>query len=136
MSVTLEDGDNTKLKSFVSSSEDTLGAQTKAFVVPPGRSARARLRFKPVDAGLLKQVGWLDQVIVMSRSLRTISPNFKQAIFVRNNLTGLEMVEVFGEAAHGSLSLGGHDGDAGGVLRFEVQEKHLKDCARKYLFFK
>ena len=94
-------------------------ALTKAFVLPAGRTARVRLRFRP-PSGPAAAAG-----------------EFRSALFVRNNLTGVEAVDLAGRSVFGSLSFGGwkSSGGEGGtgsaVLRFEVQEKHLKDCNRE-----
>ncbi len=92
---------------------------TKAFILPPGRTARVRLRFRPPN-GAAASAG-----------------EFNSALFVRNNLTGVEAVDLSGRSVFGSLSFAGwksgrNGGSGSSILRFEVQEKHLKDCDRKF----
>ena len=61
-------------------------------------------------------------------------------MFVRNNLTGVELLEMKARGVHGELRFGTAamiagakaQADGGGILKFEVKEKHLKDCYRKY----
>ena len=64
-----------------------------------------------------------------------------QAVFVRNNLTGVELLEMTARGVHGELRFGttammsgarGASAESGGLLKFEVKEKHLKDCYRKF----
>ena len=100
-----------------SSNPDSL---TKAFVLPPGRTARVRLRFRPPSGP------------------GAVAADHRSALFVRNNLTGAEAVELGGRSVFGSLSFGGwrsgrNGGSGSSILRFEVQEKHLKDCSRKFI---
>ena len=61
-------------------------------------------------------------------------------MFVRNNLTGVELLEMTARGVHGELRFGttammsgvrGASAESGGLLKFEVKEKHLKDCYRK-----
>ena len=58
-------------------------------------------------------------------------------MFVRNNLTGVELLEMKARGVHGELRFGTMSGvrgplaESGGSLKFEVKEKHLKDCYRK-----
>ena len=62
-------------------------------------------------------------------------------MFVRNNLTGVELLEMTARGVHGELRFGttammsgvrGASAESGGLLKFEVKEKHLKDCYRKF----
>jgi len=52
-----------------------LPPDTKAFVLGPGKSVRVNIRFQPETVG-----------------------KFNQGIFVRNNLTGIDLVELRGES--------------------------------------
>ena len=63
-----------------------------------------------------------------------------QAVFVRNNLTGVELLEMTARGVHGELRFGttammsGALSESGGSLKFDVSERHLKDCYRKFEF--
>ncbi len=88
-----------------------LPPDTKAFVLSAGRSVRVSVRFQPETVG-----------------------KFQQGLFIRNNLTGIELVELKGESVQGEIKFGkwkssqtGH-----GVLEFDMKEKHLRDCDRKF----
>ena len=58
-------------------------------------------------------------------------------MFVRNNLTGVELLEMKARGVHGELRFGttvmmsGALAESRSLLKFEVKEKHLKDCYRK-----
>ena len=91
-----------------------LPPETKAFILGPGKSVKVTVRFQPGIAG-----------------------KFHQGLFVRNNLTGIEFVELKGESVEGEIKFGkwkssqtGH-----GVLEFDMKEKHLRDCDRKFIEF-
>ena len=114
----LDSNTKTPLRSFFDEAEAQLGirgsdSETKAFVLSSGHSAKVRLRFRPTAAN-----------------------DFQSALFVRNNLTGVEVAEIRAQSVFGSLSFGSwktngaQNGDKS-VLRFEVSEKLLKDCNRK-----
>ena len=63
-------------------------------------------------------------------------------ILVRNNLTGIELVTFSGESVLGEFKFGKfrHDHHSNkieeeresAILEFDMKEKHLKDCDRKY----
>ena len=64
-------------------------------------------------------------------------------ILVRNNLTGIELVTFAGESVLGEFKFGkfrhDHHSSKGveeeresAILEFDMKEKHLKDCDRKY----
>ena len=62
-------------------------------------------------------------------------------MFVRNNLTGVELLEMKARGVHGELRFGtaamlsstkAQAEGGSSTLKFEVKEKHLKDCYRKY----
>ena len=66
-------------------------------------------------------------------------------ILVRNNLTGIELVTFAGESVLGEFKFGkfrhDHHSSKGveeeresAILEFDMKEKHLKDCDRKYQF--
>jgi hypothetical protein len=88
--------------------------ETKVFVLKGGQSAKVRIRFRPSTDNF-----------------------YRQAIFVRNNLTGVELVEMTAKGVYGDLRFGtagvsgGGKGGVASILKFEVKEKHLKDCNRK-----
>ena len=53
------------------------------------------------------------------------------AIFIRNNLTGVEILDINGKSVNGELNFGpwkSKSDKPDNILRFEVREKHLKDC--------
>jgi hypothetical protein len=57
-------------------------------------------------------------------------------IFIRNNLTAVEMVQLTGQAAYAQLKFGNRKPGSESPLMFELADKHLKDCkdkSRKYL---
>ena len=58
-----------------------------------------------------------------------------------NKETGVELLEMTARGVHGELRFGttammsgvrGASAESGGLLKFEVKEKHLKDCYRKF----
>lgn len=53
------------------------------------------------------------------------------AIFLRNNLTILEVVKLVGQGAHPSFKFGNRRPGSVQPLSFELTEKHLKDCERE-----
>ena len=64
---------------------------------------------------------------------------------MRNNLTGIELVTFAGESVLGEFKFGkfrhDHHSSKGveeeresAILEFDMKEKHLKDCDRKYQF--
>ena len=110
------------LKSFGDDVEAKHGSpvhpETKVFVLKSGQSSKVRIRFRP-----------------------SADDFYRQALFVRNNLTGLELVELTAKGVYGELRFGttstmaavttGKMGSAAPTLKFEVKEKHLKDCKRE-----
>ena len=86
---------------------------TKSFLLKAGVSAVVKVRFEPQTVG-----------------------HFKSGLFVRNNLTGVEFIEFFGEAVHGEVKFGKFRATTStssetlekAVLEFDMKEKHLKGC--------
>ena len=78
---------------------------THPVLLQPGQSARITLLFTPTEpAGPRSSV-----------------------LFVRNNLTGVDVVDLAGSGATGDIKFGNRR--AGSIIHaFEVTEKHLKDC--------
>lgn len=85
--------------------------ETFAMLIQPGETVRARLGFSPVKAGPVSAL-----------------------IYVRNNLTVLEVVQVIGQASHAQFRFGNRKPGSGTPLLFELSEKLLKDCERKLMF--
>ena len=119
----LDSNTKTPLRSYSDDVEAKLGAQlhpdTKAFVLQAGHTAKVRVRFRPLSAG-----------------------TFRSALFVRNNLTGVEILSLRAQSVYGSLSFGSWKSNVASnsgslpasTLFFEVKEKHLKDCQRTYYY--
>ena len=117
----LESNTKSPLRSYGDDVEAKLGTQlhpdTKAFVLQAGHTAKVRVRFRPQSAGA-----------------------FRSALFVRNNLTGVEILSLSAQSVYGSLSFGSWKSNVASsktglresTLSFEVKEKHLKDCHREY----
>lgn len=89
-----------------------LPPDTKAFVLGAGKSVRVSVRFQPEVVG-----------------------KFNQGLFIRNNLTGIELVEIRGESVQGEIKFGKWKSSqtGTGLLEFDMKEKHLRDCDRKLL---
>jgi len=93
----------------------SLNPNTKAFKLAAGHRARIRVRFTPEVEG-----------------------SVRHGIFVRNNLTGIEVATFRAEGVKGEFKLGkfrhNHPKPEEMVLDFDMKEKHLKDCdrARRY----
>ncbi|KAK6637148.1 hypothetical protein RUM44_007562 [Polyplax serrata] len=51
-------------------------------------------------------------------------------LFVRNNLTVVEIVELHGQSSYAQLKFGNRKPGSENPLMFEIAEKHLKDCQR------
>lgn len=85
---------------------------TFAMLLQPGERVHATLGFRPVKAGPISAL-----------------------IYVRNNLTVLEVVQVSGQASHAHFKFGNRKPGSVTPLLFELAEKHLKDCERKLPFF-
>ena len=52
--------------------------------------------------------------------------------FFRNNLTVLDIVTVQGQGARGELMINGKRPSVDSVLLFELKQRHLADCTRKF----
>jgi hypothetical protein len=85
---------------------------TFAMLLQPSETVHATLSFRPVKAGPISAL-----------------------IYVRNNLTVLEVVQVSGQASHAQFKFGNRKPGSETPLLFELAEKHLKDCERKLIFF-
>jgi len=82
-----------------------ISPSTHPVLLQPGQSVRVALLFTPNDPP----------------GPRT------SVLFVRNNLTGVDVVDMNGSGAHGDIKFGNRR--AGSIIHaFEVTEKHLKDC--------
>jgi hypothetical protein len=79
-----------------------------AVLLQPGETVRTTLGFRPVRAGPISAL-----------------------IYVRNNLTVLEVVQVSGQASHAQFKFGNRKPGSGTPLLFEITERHLKDCDSK-----
>lgn len=136
----IDAGTKQPLRSYADDVEATLGRQvhpeTKAFILKPGIKAKVRVRFRPQAPG-----------------------EFKQGLFVRNNLTGVELVTYGASSVLGSLEFAGKRSDhliVGGevgsrdgfglgfglnnfqdrmsenpVVKFAINEDHLHFCTRE-----
>merc|ERR1712045_338882 len=90
-----------------------LHSNTKGFILKPGASAKVKIRFDPETVG-----------------------HFRNGIIIRNNLTGLEFLELFGEAVLGEIKFGKFKATPltpassldKAVLDFDMKEKHLRGC--------
>ncbi len=58
---------------------------------------------------------------------------FLQGIFIRNNLTGIDFVELKAESVQGEIKFGKWKSSQSGigVLDFEMSENLLKECSSK-----
>ena len=92
----------------------SLNPNTKAFKLAAGHRARIRVRFTPEVEG-----------------------SVRHGIFVRNNLTGIEVATFRAEGVKGEFKLGkfrhNHPKPEEMVLDFDMKEKHLKDCDSKLI---
>ena len=78
-------------------------------------SATVKIRFEPDTVGL-----------------------FKSGLFVRNNLTGVEFLEFYGESVHGEVKFGKFKANPmqssatfeKSIFEFNLNEKHLKGCTQ------
>ena len=94
---------------------DLIQADTKSFLLKAGVKAVVKIIFEPQAVG-----------------------HFKSGLFVRNNLTGVEFIEFFGEAVHGEVKFGKFKATPAStsetlekaVLEFDMKEKHLKGCTQ------
>ena len=84
-----------------------VSSSTHPVILQPGQAARVVISFTPLEpAGPRATV-----------------------LFVRNNLTGLDLVDLVGSGAVGDIKFGNRR--PGSVIHaFEVTEKHLKDCEK------
>jgi hypothetical protein len=81
-------------------------------LLQPGETVSATLSFRPVRTGTVSVL-----------------------IFVRNNLTVVEVVQVLGQASHAQFKFGNRKPGSSSPLLFEIAEKHLKDCESKLRCF-
>jgi len=108
-SVTDADDPFTPLETFGEGFSDKFGVDISPTTFPillrPNQSAKVTIVFTPTEpAGLRSSV-----------------------LFVRNNLTGVDVVDLVGSGATGDIKFGNRR--AGSIIHaFEVTEKHLKDC--------
>merc|ERR1719430_791892 len=108
-SVTDADDPFTPLETFGEGFSDKFGVDISPTTLPillrPKQSAKVTIVFTPTEpAGLRSSV-----------------------LFVRNNLTGVDVVDLVGSGATGDIKFGNRR--AGSIIHaFEVTEKHLKDC--------
>ena len=92
---------------------EELHPDTKAFILKPFSTATVKMKFRPDQVGL-----------------------FKSGIFVRNNMTGIEFLEFYGEAVHGEVKFGKFKATPmtassafdKAIFEFDMKEKHLKGC--------
>ena len=78
-------------------------------------SATVKIRFEPDTVGL-----------------------FKSGLFIRNNLTGVEFLEFYGESVHGEVKFGKFKANPmqssatfeKSIFEFDMKEKHLKGCTQ------
>ena len=82
-----------------------ISPSTFPVILKPGQSARVSMLFTPNDP-----------------------PGPRASVlFVRNNLTGVDIIDLMGSGANGDIKFGNRR--AGSIIHaFEVTEKHLKDC--------
>ena len=79
-------------------------------------SATVKIRFTPDTVGL-----------------------FKSGLFIRNNLTGVEFLEFYGESVHGEIKFGKFKANPmqssatfeKSIFEFDMKEKHLKGCTQQ-----
>ena len=88
----------------------TLHPDTKAFILQPKSTAKVKIRFAPESVGY-----------------------YRSGLFLRNNLTGIEFLQLFGEAVHGEIKFSKYKAtpmtmqeEASNVLEFDMKDKHLK----------
>jgi len=92
-----------------------LHPESKAFVMKAKSSATVKIRFTPDTVGL-----------------------FKSGLFIRNNLTGVEFLEFYGESVHGEIKFGKFKANPmqssatfeKSIFEFDMKEKHLKGCTQ------
>merc|ERR1711892_305396 len=84
-----------------------ISASTYPMLLLPGQAAKVKLSFAPIEPEGTRS----------------------SVLFVRNNLTGIEVVDLVGSGATGDIKFGNRK--AGSIIHaFEVTEKHLKDCEK------
>ena len=105
------DNPDEPLETFGDNFSEKFGVEVSTATYPimlrPGQSAKVTVSFTPVEpAGPRASV-----------------------LFVRNNLTGVDVVDLLGAGAIGDIKFGNRR--PGSVIHaFEVTEKHLKDCEK------
>lgn len=108
-SVTDAEDPFTPLETFGEGFAEKFGVEISPTTYPvllrPGQSARVTMLFTPIEPPGLRS----------------------SVLFVRNNLTGVDVVDLAGSGANGDIKFGNRR--AGSIIHaFEVTEKHLKDC--------
>ena len=90
-----------------------LNSNTKAFKLAARHRAKIRIKFQPDHVG-----------------------DFNHGLFIRNNLTGIELVTFKGASANGEFQFGkfnyNKESESDMTLEFDMKEKHLKDCDREF----
>ena len=82
----------------------------------------------PATYPVILQPGQSAKVIVSFTPLEPAMPR-TSVLFIRNNLTGVDLVNLVGSGAVGDIKFGNRK--PGSVIHaFEVTEKHLKDCEK------
>ena len=79
------------------------------FFLSPGETRNVRLSYTPASA--------------------TSSSGL---LYIRNNMTILEVVRLVGRGAHAQFKFGNRKPGSSTPLLFELAEKHLKDCERTF----
>ncbi|KAG8235500.1 hypothetical protein J437_LFUL015727, partial [Ladona fulva] len=90
------------------SSSQASGGLLPLLLLQPKKSLTVQLAFKPIKASLSSTL-----------------------IFIRNNLTALEVVRVSGQGGYAQFRFGNRKPGNPSPLLFELTEKHLKDCERE-----
>lgn len=112
LSVTDADEPHTALEKFGEDFLEKFGIgvapNTYPIVLEPGQGAKITVMFTPKDT----------------------SKVHSSVLFIRNNLTGVETIDVYGRGAIGDFKFGNRR--AGSTIHaFDVTEKHLKDCDKE-----
>jgi hypothetical protein len=81
---------------------------TFAMLLQPGETVHTTLGFRPIKAGRISAL-----------------------IFVRNNLTVLEVVHISGKASHAQFKFSSRKPGSETPILIELSEKNFKDCERK-----
>jgi len=91
-----------------------------------GFAEKFGVEISPVTHPILLRPGQSARVTVVFTPTEPPGPRVS-VLFVRNNLTGVDVVDLHGSGANGDIKFGNRR--AGSVIHaFEVTEKHLKDC--------